>query len=289
MALTFGSTATGGGTTTEPARAAPDWLALREPADAAARATSLVEALRAGLPTSGSLFIHDLGCGTGAMLRWLAPRLAGPQHWVLHDRDCELLLRVAQHAVPRCHDATAVTAETRRDDITRLTKEELAGASLVTASALLDMMTSDGLHRLVARLTTAACPVLVTLSVTGRVDLDPAHALDVPVGGAFNADQQRTTAEGRLLGPDAVGEAAAAFTQHGFEVLRRPSPWRLGPDRPDLTSAWLTGWVGAACAQRPGLAAPGETYARLRLAQLRSGRLRVTVHHEDLLALPRTA
>ena len=35
--------------------------------------------------------IHDLGCGTGSMGRWLAPLLPGPQHWVVHDRDADLL------------------------------------------------------------------------------------------------------------------------------------------------------------------------------------------------------
>ena len=39
--------------------------------------------------------IHDLGSGTGSMSRWLAPRLPGPQHWVLHDRDADLLARAA--------------------------------------------------------------------------------------------------------------------------------------------------------------------------------------------------
>ena len=61
--------------------------------------------------------IHDLGGGSGAMGRWLAPRLPGPQHWVVHDRDEDLLeLAVADPAA----DGAAVTVEARRSDITRL-------------------------------------------------------------------------------------------------------------------------------------------------------------------------
>ena len=56
----------------EPVRAGADWLALREPADAAARSRALVDALRPQLPT-GAAGIHDLGSGTGSMARWLAP------------------------------------------------------------------------------------------------------------------------------------------------------------------------------------------------------------------------
>ncbi len=53
--------------------------------------------------------IHDLGCGTGAMGRWLAPLLPGAQHWVVHDRDADLLaLAAAEHPGPAA-DGAAVT------------------------------------------------------------------------------------------------------------------------------------------------------------------------------------
>ena len=77
--------------TVEGIRVSREWLALREPADAAARAPELVEHLARHLPATGRRVIHDLGCGTGAMGRWLAPLLPGPQHWVVHDRDADLL------------------------------------------------------------------------------------------------------------------------------------------------------------------------------------------------------
>ena len=85
--------------------------------------------------------IHDLGGGSGAMGRWLAPRLPGPQHWVVHDRDADLL----ELAVADCPAGAAVTVEARRSDITRLAPGDLAGASLVVASALLDLLTADEL------------------------------------------------------------------------------------------------------------------------------------------------
>jgi hypothetical protein len=69
------------------ARVAPSWLALRESADAAACGIDLVEQLRHCLPADRPVRVHDLACGTGSMLRWLAPRLPGPQHWICHDLD----------------------------------------------------------------------------------------------------------------------------------------------------------------------------------------------------------
>ena len=257
---------------------------MREPADAAARASDLVDLVRRHLP-SGRAVVHDLGCGTGSMARWLAPLLPGRQHWVMYDRDADLL----DHALadpPAAADGSSVTVETRQRDITRLDQRDLAGASLITASALLDMFTADELDRFVGTCIDANCPVLVTISVIGRVELTPADPLDEVVADAFNAHQRRTIGGRRLLGPDAVDAAVAAFTRLGADVLVRPSPWLLGPDQADLTAEWFTGWLDAACQQRPELVAATADYARRRTAQATAGELGVTVHHHDLLALP---
>ena len=119
-------------------RVAREWLDLREPADAEARSAELAERLARHLPAAGGLVIHDLGGGSGAMGRWLAPRLPGPQHWVVHDRDADLLELVRPGPASR----------RAASDITRLAPDELDGASLVTASALLDMLTADELARM---------------------------------------------------------------------------------------------------------------------------------------------
>ena len=272
--------------TTEPVRAGAGWLALREPADAAARAIELVEVIRPDLAPDRDTWVHDLGCGTGSMARWLAPRLAGPQHWVLYDRDAELL-PIADADPPRvASDGVPVTVETRQRDITQLDPDDLSGASLVTASALLDMMTSDELRRLVETCAGPGCPVLITLTVTGRVDLTPADPSDQLFAEAFNDHQRRASPAGRRLGPDALDAAVAGFGGLGHDVLVRPSPWRLGPDERALAVEWLDGWVGPACEQRPELEELRPSYVRRRMAELADGRLSITVHHQDLLARP---
>ena len=67
-------------------------------------------------------------------------------------------------------------------------------------------------------------------------------------------------------------------------MLVRSSPWRLGADQADLAAEWLSGWVAAACEQRPELAGPAAAYAPRRLADAAAGRLGVVVDHHDLLA-----
>jgi hypothetical protein len=253
-------------------RVSHDWLFLREPTDAAARSAGLAERLRRHLSATDRLVIHDLGGGSGAMGRWLAPRLARAQHWVVHDQDADLL-ELALSAPPG-----SATVEARRSDITRLTADDLAGASLVTASALLDLLTADELARLLR-----ACigrPMLLALTVVGRVILTPADPLDARIGAAFNAHQRRD----RLLGPDAAVAAAEELRRTGAEVLVRPSPWRLGAADADLMAKWLDGWVAAACEQDPMLDL--DAYRDLRHAQVAAGELEVTVDHADLLVLP---
>ncbi len=73
-----------------------EWLRQREPFDAAARAVAaerlqLARWLAALKPDAAPWRVIDLGCGTGANYRALAPMLAGPQQWCVVDHDKALL------------------------------------------------------------------------------------------------------------------------------------------------------------------------------------------------------
>jgi hypothetical protein len=263
-------------------RVTPDWLALREPADAEARSEDLVSRFRRKLAPASALRIHDLGCGTASMGRWLAPRLPGPQHWIMYDRDADLLDLVATRMVDEAGDGSPVTVETRAGDATRLLGPDLTPASLVTCSAVLDLLTADEVHRIAAACTDAACMALLTLSVVGRVEMTPPDPFDLEIEAAFNDHQRRTVGERRLLGPDAVEVAVDAFARRGATVLTQPSPWRLGLDTPGLTAEWFEGWLGAAVEQRPELVV--DAYAQQRRSEIADGTLSVLVHHADLLA-----
>jgi hypothetical protein len=283
-----GSPAAGGrrGSLAAAPRVSAAWLALREAADAAARAPDLVERVRQHLAAAARrprAVIHDLGSGTGSMGRWLAPQLPGPQHWIMYDRDADLLAHATAGTIAAA-DGSPVSVEARRRDITRLTADDLGGACLVTASALLDMLTVAELDHIVAACAGAGCPALLTLTVVGRVELTPPDPLDAGIGQAFNAHQRRTVGGRRLLGPDAVGACVEAFDRRGMSALVQPSPWRLGADQAALAAEWFGGWVTAACTQQPELARPVAAYASRRLADAAAGRLDVVVHHSDLLA-----
>jgi SAM-dependent methyltransferase len=259
----------------------PEWLALREQADAEARSVRLLDPLRKTLLNRTPLVIRDLGCGTGSMARWLAGRLAGPQHWVLHDRD-RALLDLARSGMSAATADRVITVETRFGDLTSLRAADLAETSLVTASALLDLLTEREVTELAAACVGAGCPALLTLSVTGQVEFTPGEPLDTRFAEAFNAHQRRVVGGRRLLGPDAVPVAVRAFETFGASVRTRSSPWRLDARQAPLAREWLRGRVDAAVEQRPDLAEDAPAYLRRRL----SGRPRVVIGHMDLLAVP---
>src|SRR5262245_5571964 len=107
-----------------------DWLALREPLDAASRSAMLTRAVVESLPRDRPLKILDLGCGTGSNARYLANHLAGAHDWLLVDKDPSVLAH-APHT-------------TRQLDLgARNAPEIFNGRDLVTASALLDLVSAD--------------------------------------------------------------------------------------------------------------------------------------------------
>ncbi len=144
----------------------------------------------------------------------------------------------------------------------------------------------------------AACaglPMLLALTVVGRVTLTPAEPLDARVAAAFNAHQRRAR-----LGP---GAAAAAVHHlrpsrpafgHASAAARPPrlrssSGRALGASMrptPTSTAEWADGWISAAREQDPSLAGEASAYLDRRLAQAAAGELAVTVDHADVLALP---
>ena len=161
------------------------WLALRRAADSAARAPELearaadwLRQRRTVAAPGQPLRLIDLGSGSGANPRHLAPRLPGPQQWTLIDHDGGLLAR-AQAACAGLRDAEggSVGVVTRCLDLGRIDAHTIAGADLVCASALLDLVDAAWLEQLADACTAAGSALLVTLSVDGNWRFVPDAAM----------------------------------------------------------------------------------------------------------------
>ena len=260
----------------------PDWLALREPVDHRSRAADLMAPLAEWWGSRPSQRVLDLGSGTGSNLRYLAPRLPGEQGWTLLDRDAALLDRAtgAAVAVPGVARVERVLGELDQEGL-----ELVSGADLVTASALLDLVTHEWLAQLVATCRAAGNAVLLTLTWDGTmawVDPDPD---DVLVAEAVRSHQLRDKGMGPALGPAAGPAAERAFRTAGYDTRLRPSPWRLGADDASLARGLIDGWGAAASEQRPEHASLIRAWSERRRATA-APRFGLEVGHLDLLALP---
>lgn len=276
-----------------------DWLARREPFDAAARSPALARRLAAALP--GGARLLDMGAGTGSLFRWLAPIIARDQHWRLADADTELLARAGEtilawagsHGWPararghvleiRAGGATW-TVELLGAALDDPAAVPLAGMDAVVCSALLDLVSARWIEGLAARL---RVPLLACLSVDGRDLTLPRHPADLLVARGFRRDQGRDKGfGGPALGPRADATLRAALRARGFTLAGATSDWRIPPEAPAMLVDLVDGHAGAALRWLPGRARPISAWHRARLDQAGRGALAMRVGHRDTLALP---
>lgn len=259
-----------------------EWLALREPADAAARSRALADRLSRWCADRDTVSVVDFGAGTGSAMRWLAPRLPVRQHWRLIDGDPALLSRTG-HSKPAAVAAVQTRVADLRDaDLARL----MGGADILSASALLDLVSADWIDRLVEACARTKIAAWLTLSVNGQDVWYPPLRGDWMAGRAFARDQARDKGFGPSLGAQAVMHTAQRFRAAGFQVVTDRSDWRLGPEESVLQRALLEGHAAAAMQADPARGRAHENWAHRRLLQIMSGRARVRIGHVDLLALP---
>lgn len=267
-----------------------DWLALREPVDHRSRAGELLEPLGAWWQERGASRVLDLGCGTGSNLRYLAPRLGGEQRWTLLDRDADLLARAGASRAAQLPGVAGV--ELVSGDLAREGIERVADADLVTASALLDLVSGDWLDRVVEACSRARCAGLFALTWDGEVrwrsggEGAPEGPDDALVFDAVRAHQGRDKGVGAALGPAAGAAAERAFRAADFRTWLLASPWRLGPEDAALVCALVDGWEKAATEQLPGEADRIVAWAERRRTEARTRPFALEVGHVDLLALP---
>jgi len=260
-----------------------DWLALREPADHAARAAGLTSRAAEWLRTRPGLRAVDLAAGSGSNVRYLLPRLADVAHWTLVDYDPALLAQAWRLLTPVAREAGR-SFDVRQGDLRALETLPLEGCGLVTASALLDLVSPAWLQAFAARCRDAGVAVLCTLSYDGRIACTPPDDDDERVRALVNQHQRTDKGFGPALGPDAARAAVEAFAAAGFIVHTGDSDWVLDATHAELQRQLLDGWAGAARELAPGEAAAIDAWLTRRLAHVAAGTSRLVVGHVDLVA-----
>jgi SAM-dependent methyltransferase len=274
----------------------PEWLALREPADHAARSQELLAQVKQRFADRSSINVVDLGCGAGSNLRGTYAALPDRQRWHLVDYDPKLLAaarqRLAAWADAAEDDGEAlilrkgdkqlqvsfVSADLTRDPAMVVTPE----TELVTAAALFDLVSAAWIDDFVAELKKRRLPLYTVLTYDGTERWEPPHPVDAAMLAAFHAHQATDKGFGPAAGPAAIATMAAAFGQAGYGVARAPSPWRLGADFAPLVRELVTGFAMAVAETGAVPAADREAWLAERLKGVAC-----EVGHEDLFAAPK--
>jgi SAM-dependent methyltransferase len=259
-----------------------DWLQLREPYDRQARNAVIIDQLVSAVSGLRPISIVDLGCGTGSTFRALAPRLAMPQHWLLVDNDLGLLQRAAA-----LNARTGARITTRAIDLVRDLEAALDGAiDLVTASALLDLVSAEWLDRFVVECAARRLPAYLALT-HDEIAVEPADAADAEIIAAVYRHQQNDKGFGPALGPRAAKTAIASFQRAGYGVDSRRSDWELEARKDDeMQDAVLHAWASAARDERSVPLGEIAAWLTRRRDLLAAGRSALRIGHVDLLALP---
>jgi SAM-dependent methyltransferase len=278
-----------------------EWLALREPADAAARSERLLQTVAARFAPETNLTVLDIGAGTGSNARYLAERLLPQQQWLLVDHDPSLLIDASQRlrawgearglVVSRDEGAwrvegegLAVTFSTKLADLADLSSasELFLDRRLVTASALLDLVSARWVESLASACRVSGAAGLFALTYDGRIDCSPEEAGDDEVRHLVNEHQRHDKGFGPALGPTACAVAAECFGALGYSVEREASDWHLEPDAGELQRQLIEGWSRAAVQMAPDRSAFIREWTDRRLAHVLEGHSRLVVGHEDL-------
>ena len=254
----------------------PDWLRLREPADARARSAALIARAGRGLTGRTAPTVCDLGAGTGASVRAFGPFFPPDVRWLLVDGDAGCL-EIARAEAGR-------PVETRVADLASLPDPWPADCALVTATALFDLAAGAWIEGLAGRLTRDRLPLLACLTYDGAMRFDPPDPGDARIKAGFDAHQRTDKGlGGPAAGPEAADRLAAALRSCGYAVWEAQSPWVLEAGRDaGLLAALLPGLAGAAVEIGAVSAAEAETWVAARSA----GLARLTLGHRDLYAVP---
>lgn len=257
-----------------------NWLALREPADRAARHAGLMDSLSDYLRGQDAPLVLDIGCGTGSTFRSLAGLLPAGTRWRMLDND-PLLLDEAERRIGTACDVTF-----HRHDLNDLDGLPLDGVSVVTASALFDLCSERFCAQLAERLAAAGCGLYAALNYDGTMRWFPEHPRDTGMVELFNRHQRTDKGLGPALGPDAVACLTRQFAMRGFSIRTGNSPWQLADDMAELNTELLKGL------RTPLIEMSGATddaidqWLTYRLAQLGKPDSSYLVGHTDILALP---
>ena len=266
-----------------------DWLNMREDADLRARDSSLLDYAQKFLTSQNAIdaeiTVVDLGAGTGSTINAfskLGSRWEEKLHWRLVDSNKDLL----EEAVRRYEDSSYF--QVFNLDLNKVLTLPLDGAKLITASALMDLVSAefiDAFLEILQRICKQR-PIgfYSALSYDGVISWTPRHFLDDDVLRIFNQHQRSDKGFGIALGAEANHYLEQKLESAGFKVLSADSPWMLSSSEANLVVKFVDGVAHAVEETLLLDSALLLEWVEYRKKNVSGGTCIVT--HKDILALP---
>ena len=244
--------------------------------------------------------VVDLGCGTGANLRALAPLLPDSQWWTLVDNDPELLLAAKRALTDWADDndgdgeredslslrsgRKTISVSFHQADITTkleavLDRDQPNGLELVTAAAFFDLASEAFIRRFAAAVAKHRAVFYSALTYNGIQRWTPRGPSDQKMTAAFCQHQMTDKGLGSAAGPAAPVHLAEAFVAHGYGVTEGNSPWKLAAGDRKLIAELAIGFAAAVRETRTVSDAEIDSWIARRLTGAEVG-------HTDTLAIP---
>jgi SAM-dependent methyltransferase len=222
------------------------WLNTRYPFDVAARNSEVEKAALMALPPDRDLRLLDLGAGTGNSCRYFIPKLPQNQEWLLVELNPDLIEAAKQQLVEfakaegykRLPSDDGLKFKGKKTIHIRFLQHsflhlndvlDLSGFDLVTAGAVIDLLSTDMLEQLVQQFIGHVAPFLATINFVGLL-FDQATDRDRQYAALYMQHMQRERPFGRALGAHCIPFLESWLLIRDIPFLSGASDWMIRPE-----------------------------------------------------------
>ena len=282
---------------------AATWLQERFRFDEAARHPAVEADFLQHLPQEENLFLVDVGAGTGANFLHFYSKLAANQQWLLIDRDEQLLQLALERIVEQVPGGAFAIQRSKNQVVLRQGEQmiqvriqkgsftelaqliDLSRVHAVLANAFFDLFSEQHFARFAQEVLHHSSSLLLTLNYTGMRFM-PTLPADAQVIGWYERHMRRPQPEGRAMGPACGDLMSDALTPIAAAVSTGESCWQV-EHNDGLLLNYLLNFMEDALGEWGLNEAENvlfKQWLQQRRAQVRAGRLRAEIAHQDFFA-----
>jgi hypothetical protein len=280
-----------------------DWLEERYRLDAEARNKRVEHAVLEAFQRFPTLCVLDVGSGLGANARYYSRLFSSNQEWILVEKSKILSLRAISSLRFWAEANEWMTEELSEGLQIWLPEKEvriksinasffhlseivdLSRINLVTANAVMDLISEDQFVTFAENLISYRIPLLATMNYESMY-FEPEEEEDVEFIALYERHMKRSQEFGSALGPDSTRQIIDFSVKRGFPVIHGQSTWKI--EYGDLKMMrFLFRFIHQALSENirsKGERIRMEAWFRRKWQQVKSHKLKMVVEHSDIFA-----